>query len=138
MIGRQSAVCTARTMPGLSVMRPSVNKVGVNLAQGNNGPLLFPSGGAELRQKSRTVALDHSERVLFGKSEIESAPAISAGKSAEPRAESMNQPWNASESFRTHDVKVSLVGSLDRHQNILTIWRFSGPAFAECLPVHRG
>jgi len=109
----------------------------MNLAQSDKGPLLFPTGGVKLRQKSRSVALDCAARVLLGKPEIEGAPAISAGKSPEPRAESMNQPGNASERFRAKDGKSSLIGTLDGHQNILTIRRFAGPAL-QCLPVDGG
>ena len=92
----------------------------MNLAQSDERPLAFASGGTELRYQSRSVAFDCAARVLLGESEIEGVPAISAGESAESRAESMNQPRNASERFRTKDGQSRLVNTL-LHQNILEL-----------------
>jgi hypothetical protein len=99
----------------------AVDEVGVNLAQGDEGPRLVTARGTELLQESRSIAFDQTARVLLGESEIESVAAINAGEPAESGAESMNQPWNASEGFRTKDGQSSFVRTLGGHQNILTI-----------------
>jgi len=83
----------------------------MNLAQGNERPRLLVAGGPDFHQESCSIALDDAVRVLLGKSEIESISPVSSGKSAGPRAETVNQPGNASQGFRAKDGE----SSFDRH-----------------------
>lgn len=92
----------------------------MNLAHRDQGPRLLADGGAELAQERRSVAFDGAAGIVFGESEVERVSPVSAGKSADSRAESVNQPWNASKGFRTKDVQSRFFGALSWHQNILT------------------
>jgi len=98
-----------------------MDEIGMNLAKSDQGPFLLAVASAKFLQECRSVAFDCAARILFSKSQVERVSAVSAGKSANSRAESMNQPRNASQVFRTKNGQSSFVRILDRHPNILTI-----------------
>jgi hypothetical protein len=92
-----------------------VDEIGVNLTQSNQRPFLLAAASAKFLQEGSTIAFDRSTGILFGESEVERVPPISTGKSPDSRAESMNQPWNASQVFGTKNGQSSFVGTLDGH-----------------------
>ena len=91
----------------------------MNLAHRDQGPRLLADGGAELAQERRSVAFDGAAGIVFGESEVERVSPVGAGKSADSRAESVNQPWNASKGFRTKNSRARFFVSLDGHHDIL-------------------
>lgn len=93
-------------------------ETGMNLPQGDERPCLLIATRAELLQECLSVAFDCVARVLLGKSEIECAPPINAGESGGSCAESMNQPWNGSETFRLENI-YPFIGEILWHYNIL-------------------
>jgi hypothetical protein len=99
----------------------AVDEIRVNLAKSDQGPFLLAVASAKFLQECRSVAFDCAARILFSKSQVESVSPVNTGKPANSRAESMNQPRNASQVFRTKNGQSSFVGILDRHPNILTI-----------------
>ncbi len=111
----------------------------MNLAQSNQRPFLLAATSTKFLQEGSTIAFDRTAGILFGESEVERGSPICAGKSPDPRAESMNEPWNASQVFGTKDGQSSFVGTLDGHSNILTIkpGSISGFACANPWPARR-
>jgi hypothetical protein len=77
-----------------------MDEIGMNLAQSNQRPFLLAAASAKLLQEGSTIALDRAAGILFGESEAERVSPICAGKSPDSRAESMNQPGNASQVVR--------------------------------------
>ena len=93
----------------------AVDEVGMNLTQRDQRPRLLAGGSAEPEHKGRPVPFDCGARILFGESKIESASTINARRTAESGAESVNQPGNASEDFRTKDGQSRSFGRLYGH-----------------------
>lgn len=89
----------------------------MNLPERNQWALFFPVFDAELLQKSASISFHSPVRVLACKAEIESAAAVEPRESSRSGAESMNQPWNGSEVFRTENIYPALVEIL--HYDIL-------------------
>ena len=71
--------------------RNAMNKIGVDLAQGNQRPLAPLPDGSQLPEKSGPVLFHCPLRILTGESEIQAPPAIGPGKPARPSAEAMDQ-----------------------------------------------
>jgi hypothetical protein len=99
----------------LRQFRHAVDEVGVDLTQADKRPRLLAAGGAEPLQKRRSITFHGSAGIVFRESEVESVSSISARKSAQSCAESVNLPGNASEGLGMKNGKSRFYGSLDGH-----------------------
>ena len=96
-----------------------MNKVRVNLTKRDQRPGVALGRRAQFSEKGRTIALNRVAGILFCETEIESVPPITAGKTASPCAETMNEPRNPLQRFNSKDVKRRFLRGLGRHINIL-------------------
>lgn len=96
-----------------------MNKVRMNLTQGDEGPGASPVDSSQLPQKFFPILLDCGASILLGESQIQSPLSVNCGESAWPRAEAVNEPGNRLKRIGLQDFVVSFPGSLERHRNIL-------------------
>ena len=75
----------------------------MNLPQTNKRPRFLTADSAKLPQQGLSIAFYCAAGVLLGETEIECLSPINAGEPGGARAESMSQPRNARENFRTKD-----------------------------------
>lgn len=107
-----------------------MNDVGMNLAQGDQGPgLLCWSFSrklctvlcrSQLKQERFAIALDGGFVVLFGEAKIERLPAVDAGEPTGAGRKSMEEPGKFTQLRSAKNVKFVLLGDTSRHVTMLT------------------
>jgi hypothetical protein len=80
--------------------RNAMNKVRVDLPDGDQWQLAPLPDGSELAEKGGPILFHGAPRILPGKAKIQTSPAIDFGKSARPRAEAVDQPGNGCKRIR--------------------------------------
>ena len=103
-----------------------MNKVRMNLTQGDEGPGAVLVDSSQLPQKFLPILLDCGASILLGESQIQRPPAVNCGESAWPRAEAVNEPGNGFKRVGLQDLALNSPGNLEGHPIILAMSLPSG------------
>ena len=105
---------------GFRRLRNTVNKVRMNLSQGNERPREAFPGGPDLREKDspeefRTILFHRPPRILPGEAKIQALPAVNPGNSSQPGAEAMDEPGNGRERIGAKYFALGFPEGFQRH-----------------------
>lgn len=103
----------------LEDFRSAMNKVGMNLAQGNERPLAPLLDRSELPEKRGPVLFHRPLLILAGKAQVQAALAVSPGKPARPCTEAVNEPRQRGKRIDGENLALGFPETFQRHCNIL-------------------